>query len=320
MNGGLMFMKGYKVFNPDWTCRGQKYSVSETYYLDKNINLYESGFHFCKNLIDCFNHYECVPENRYAEIEAVGKIMQDRKVMVTDSIKIIREIPFSEVVEMVNPGEKNIGYSNTGIGNRGNSNTGNWNVGNKNTGSMNKGESNIGDANIGVMNSGEGNFGDGNTGNNNLGDLNSSSHNSGNANSGIANNGSFNSGDCNSTDFSNGIFNSSSPKMFMFNKVSGWSIEEWRKSRPYELIKKHFALTEFVESYSLTDEEKVSNPEHAIIGGIVRRYSYQEAWRKFWEKLDDEERYTFLNLPGFDKAVFKEITGFTVVNEENHEN
>lgn len=27
-------MKGYKVFNPDWTCRGFQYSVGETFEED----------------------------------------------------------------------------------------------------------------------------------------------------------------------------------------------------------------------------------------------------------------------------------------------
>ena len=53
-------VKGYKVFNPDWTCRGFKYKVGETYEHNGDIKLCGSGFHFCINPIDCFNYYRFI--------------------------------------------------------------------------------------------------------------------------------------------------------------------------------------------------------------------------------------------------------------------
>lgn len=41
-------VKGYKVFNPDWTCRGFKYSVGETFEEEVELSVCNRGFHFCK--------------------------------------------------------------------------------------------------------------------------------------------------------------------------------------------------------------------------------------------------------------------------------
>ena len=51
-------MKGYKVFNKDWTCRGFYYEVGKTYEMKEDPVCCERGFHFCGKLIDCFNYYD----------------------------------------------------------------------------------------------------------------------------------------------------------------------------------------------------------------------------------------------------------------------
>ena len=51
-------MKAYKVFNSDWTCRGFQYQVGETYEEDISPSVCNRGFHFCKELKDCFNYYK----------------------------------------------------------------------------------------------------------------------------------------------------------------------------------------------------------------------------------------------------------------------
>lgn len=116
-------MKGYKVFNSDWTCRGFKYEIGKTYEHKGVINLCEEGFHFCKNLIDCFNYYSFDPNNKVAEIEAEGKIIEGTDKCVTSKITIIKEITWNEVLDLVN----------TGKNNSGNCNSGNWNSGDCNS-------------------------------------------------------------------------------------------------------------------------------------------------------------------------------------------
>ena len=90
-------VKGYKMFNHDWTCQGFKYEVGETYKTDEKIELCKKGFHFCKKLEDCFRYYACVTWNHIAEVEALGEVIEsdeDSK-CVTNKIKIVREIDFA---------------------------------------------------------------------------------------------------------------------------------------------------------------------------------------------------------------------------------
>lgn len=71
-----MSVKGYKVFNPDWTCRNFQYQVGQTYEMEGPVIPCERGFHFCKNAADCFNHYAFNPENKVAEVIAHLKKLQ----------------------------------------------------------------------------------------------------------------------------------------------------------------------------------------------------------------------------------------------------
>lgn len=94
-------VKGYKMFNSDWTCREFKYEVGKTYKTDEPISLCEKGFHFCKELTQCFSHYDCVTWNKFAEVEATGNVIVGEDKFVTNEIRIVREIPFSEIVEII---------------------------------------------------------------------------------------------------------------------------------------------------------------------------------------------------------------------------
>ena len=97
-------MKGYKVFNPDWTCRGFKYEVGQIYTIDTTPVLCKNGFHFCKNLADCFNYYSFNSKNKVAAIEALGEIVHDGNKSCTNKIKILYELNWHEVLDMVNTG------------------------------------------------------------------------------------------------------------------------------------------------------------------------------------------------------------------------
>ena len=124
-----MSVKGYKVFNPDWTCGGFQYKVGETYTHDGEIGVCESGFHFCRRAADCFNYYIFDSRNKVAEVEAIGVVKTDGDKSVTDKITIVREVEWQELLTIVN-----IGTGNTGNRNTGNCNTGDWNAGDWNTG------------------------------------------------------------------------------------------------------------------------------------------------------------------------------------------
>jgi len=72
-------MKGYKVFNSDWTCKGFQYKVGETYTHEGKISLCKSGFHACKNAVDCFNYYSFDPNNKVAEVSLTGDLIHEEK-------------------------------------------------------------------------------------------------------------------------------------------------------------------------------------------------------------------------------------------------
>ena len=123
-------IKGYKVFNPDWTCRGFQYKTGETYSEDVNLELCEKGFHFCEKLSDCFSYYSFNPENKVAEVVAIGKVVLGNNKCCTDKIKIGKELTWSKVLEMVNEGKDCTGLCNTGNGTLGTGTLGTGTLGN----------------------------------------------------------------------------------------------------------------------------------------------------------------------------------------------
>lgn len=137
-------VKGYKVFNPDWTCRGFQYEVGKIFEEDVKPSCCDRGFHFCKKAADCFSYYSFNSKNKVAEVIALGEVDTDGKKSCTNKIQIVREIPWQELLTIVNIGKDCTGFCNTGNCNTGNWNTGNWNTGNCNTGDRNKSSFNTG--------------------------------------------------------------------------------------------------------------------------------------------------------------------------------
>ena len=127
-----MSVKGYKVFNPDWTCKGKQYSCPGMFEEDVNPSVCNVGMHFCKNAADCFRYYDFDPNNHVAEVIAHGTVAEDEDKCATDKLEIVREIPWTEVLEIVNAGKGCTGNCNSG-----DRNSGNWNSGNCNSGDWN---------------------------------------------------------------------------------------------------------------------------------------------------------------------------------------
>ena len=338
-----MSVKGYKVFNSDWTCRGKQYSCPGTFEEFVSPSVCNVGMHFCKNAADCFRYYDFDPNNHVAEVIAHGTVAEDDNKCATDKLEIVREIPWAEVLEIVNTGKSctgrcnsgnwNSGNCNSGNRNSGNRNSGNWNSGDCNSGNRNSGDQNSGDCNSGDWNSGNRNSGNRNSGDRNSGDLNSGNRNSGNWNSGNRNSGNWNSGDCNSgnrnsgdcnsgnrnsgdwnaTSFSNGCFNTVSPKIYMFNKPTDWTFEQWFNCRARRLLNEiDDCPLEYVYLSDMTDEEKAAHPEAETTGGYLKERTTADNARKWWAGLSADDRNVILSLPNFDAAIFREITGIDV--------
>ena len=132
-------VKGYKVFNPDWTCRGFQYEVGKIFEEDVKPRCCDRGFHFCEKAADCFSYYSFNSENKVAEVVALGEVDTDGKKSCTNKIQIVREIPWQELLTIVNTGKDCTGFCNTGNRNTGNRNTGDWNTGDWNKSSFNTG-------------------------------------------------------------------------------------------------------------------------------------------------------------------------------------
>ena len=301
-------MVGYKVFKPDWTCRGYKFEVGEIFIEDVTPICCVRGFHFCKKVTDCFNYYDFNPDNKVAEVEALGDIdiNKDGSKYSTNKIRIIREVSWYEVLDMVNSGKSctglhNSGDFNSGYRNKGNYNTGHCNVGDDNSGNCNSGDCNSGGGNGGNYNSGNynsggrnsGNFnsGDFNSGNYNSGDWNCGNHNSGNCNSGDNNSGDCNSGDWNKGKFSNGCFNTELPKIFLFNKPSDWTYQDWLDSNVrFILMDCPSNITEWVRDNDITDKEKEQYPEYSVIGGFLKNTKREGERQEWWDNLTKEKK------------------------------
>jgi len=181
----------------------------------------------------------------------------------------------------------------------------NRNSGHRNSGNSNSGNSNSGDWNSGDWNSGDCNSGDWNSGCRNSGDCNSGARNSGDSNSGDRNSGVRNSGDWNSGDRNSGFLNTNTPKIRIFNKES-CVINIKFPSYFY------FKLNIWVSVNDMSEEEKEDHSDYKITDGYLKIFEYKEAWKKSFENnCDKEQAEQTVNLPNFDYAIFKEITGIT---------
>ena len=274
-------VKGYKVFNPDWTCRGFQYTCPGIFEEDVIPSVCDRGFHFCLRAADCFNYYGFDPDNKVAEVIALGDVSTEGDKSCTNKIQIVREIPWSELLEIINTGK-----SCSGLCNSGNRNSGDWNSGDRNSGDCNSGDCNSGDCNSGNRNSGDWNSGDWNSGD-------------------------WNSGDWNKTNFSNGCFNTVEPKIFLFNKPSDWTFRQWRESIACDLLSRipyPGSMLEYIWLGNMTDEEEAAHPEAQTTGGYLKVLERRESNQVWWDGLRDDEKAAIMQLPNFDKDIFQEIT------------
>ena len=313
-------MKGYKVFNPDWTCLKFQYKVGNSYEMDELPICCNTGFHFCINLAECFNYYAFNSQNKVAEIEAYGEIdTNDNRKYCTNKIKIVRELSWEEVLKLANTGVNNNGYANAGDNNDGKRNVGDSNVGNGNTGRYNKGEFNSGNFNIGDGNIGDCNKGGGNTGNNNRGNCNTGCHNIGNSNTGDFNYGDNNVGDWNSSNFSTGVFNTDKeePKIFTFNKPSDMTLWDWQICEAKYIMKYcPRRKVKWISKNCMSDKEKKEYPSYEFTGGYLKAIEPNNSQQNWWNNLPQMKKNIVMDLPNFDADIFKKITGIEVRKEK----
>ena len=313
-------VKGYKVFNPDWTCREKQYTCPGKFEEKGELEVCGHGMHFCQTAADCFNYCRFDSKNKVAEVIAYGEVKTDGDKSCTDKLEIVREIPWDEVLRITNigknctgcrnTGDKNTGNRNTGDCNTGNRNTGDRNTGDYNTGYKNTGNRNTGDYNTGCRNTGDCNTGNWNTGNGNTGDRNTGDRNIGNFNAGNWNTGDCNTGDWNKSSFNTGCFNTEEQKIMLFNKPSDMTYCEWLESDARWLLNQiPKDVVEWVYEEDMTDEEKAAHPTYETTGGYLKVLNESECGQLWWNGLSDEDKTIIKAIPNFDADIFEECTG-----------
>ena len=279
-----------KGFDKDLKCRGYQFEIGKTYEiklpdgygLTKEDLCSDKVFHYCNSLRKVHGYYSVEPEenNRFCEIEVLGREVTDGDKCGSNKIKVIREIVGEELDVL-----RGLINGNTGFFNSGNYNSGNCNSGNCNSGNYN-------------------------SGNCNSGNYNSGNYNSGGRNSGYCNSGYRNSGYFNSCDYSSGLFCTQDPKVKIFDTETDMTMKEVMQTDWYRMLFKYsINLTKWIE---YTDEEKQFDKDKDLIGGYLKTYTYKEACKNWWNEYTDKEKAVIMSMPNFDKDKFKQITGIEV--------
>ena len=310
-------IKGYKVFNADWTCspngNTKQYTCPGKFEEDITPIRCGQGMHFCRKAADCFNYCNFDSKNKVAEVIAYGDIAEESDKCCTNKLEIVREISWQELLEIVNTGKACTGLNNSGNCNSGNRNSGDRNSGYRNSGDWNSGYRNSGDWNSGDRNSGDWNSGDWNSGDRNSGNCNSGDYNSGDWNSGNRNSGYRNSGDWNSTNYSSGCFNTEEKKISFFDQPSDYTYKDWLNSdAKYLLNQIPKDVVEWIFSSDMTDEEKKAHPEHETTGGYLKIIDEKDCAQIWWNGLSEKERDIIKDLPNFDAKKFEQCTGINI--------
>ena len=268
---------GFKVFRPDWTCspngNTKQYTCPGKFEEEGELDVCGHGMHFCQTAADCFNYYSFNSENKVAEVIAYGDVRTDGDKSCTDKLEIVREIPWDEVLRIVNIGKNCTGRCNTG-----NRNTGDCNTGNRNTGDWNTGNRNTGDWNTGDWNTGD-----------------------------------WNTGDWNKSSFNTGCFNTEEQKITLFNKPSGMTYREWMDSDARYLLNQiPKDVVEWVYEEDMTDEEKAAHPTYETTGGYLKVLDESECGQLWWGSLSDRRKEIIKAIPNFDAEIFFQCTGVRV--------
>lgn len=299
---------GFKVFKHDWTCMGKQYTCPGRFIEEGKLEVCGHGMHFCQTATDCFNYYSFDSRNKVAEVIAYGEVVTDGDKSCTDKLEIVREIPWEEVLRIVNTGKNCTGRCNTGNWNTGNWNTGNRNTGNRNTGNCNTGNRNAGDWNTGDFNTGNCNTGDWNTGECNTGECNTGHWNTGNHNAGDCN-----TGDWNKSSFNAGCFNTVEQKIMLFNKSSDMTYREWLESDARWLLNQMPKnVVEWVYESDMSDEEKAEHQTYETTGGYIKVMEKSESGQLWWNDLPDDKKAVIKSLPNFDAGIFEQCTGIKI--------
>ena len=100
--------------------------------------------------------------------------------------------------------------------------------------------------------------------------------------------------------------------LMMFNKPI--TQEEYDTQIKY-LNAKNFKLpiAKWVEYKDLDKDEQTATTKQ--LGGLLKTLSYEDAWKKMWSEMKQENRNFFRTLLNFDADIFEKITGIKIDEE-----
>ena len=88
-------------------------------------------------------------------------------------------------------------------------------------------------------------------------------------------------------------------------------MKDWWNSKAFGILQR-FTVIEWISEEDMKRKEKKEHSNYKTTGGYLKTMEYKEAWKKFWKTLTKTEKKTIMNLPNFNKKIFKEITGITI--------
>ena len=96
-------MKGFKGFNPDFTCKGKQYEENTVFEEDK-AEICNNGMHFCEYPLDVFRFYPPINDNcelnEFAEVEALDEVnTNDNIKYCTKKLKVGAKIGIPGLVQ-----------------------------------------------------------------------------------------------------------------------------------------------------------------------------------------------------------------------------
>ena len=98
LSNNQKLVKGYKILESDWTCDGIKFSIYKCYEIDRKLNPNSKGFHFYKNLSDCY-YTDTFDEmnSKVAEIIAYGETTPDGINYYTDKLEVDNVLAWNDL-------------------------------------------------------------------------------------------------------------------------------------------------------------------------------------------------------------------------------
>jgi hypothetical protein len=106
---------GYKIFNWDWTGRGNYCYADENGNVEGSVHTVtgsigrcEWGLHFSKDPIDTMKYKDFVQWSRFAKVEAYDEILDSGDKTVCRTLKVVEVLSFDEMADEIVRYQKNI--------------------------------------------------------------------------------------------------------------------------------------------------------------------------------------------------------------------